>query len=76
MNRFRRRQRSVRALLFAGIVHLSFAIIFMFSFYADRQIGNQDTLAVELINPKAFREQRRTLKPPPSEDNSHSEAYR
>ena len=65
MNRSRRRQRSVRALLFAGIVHLSFAIIFMFSFYADRQIGNEDALAVELIDPKTFREQRRTLKPPP-----------
>ena len=60
MNRSRRRQRSVRALLFAGIVHLTLAIIFMFSFYADRHIGNEDALAVELINPKAFREQRRT----------------
>ncbi len=68
MNRSRRRQRSVRALLFAGIVHLSLAIIFMFSFYADRHIGNEDALAVELINPKAFREQRRTLKAPPPKE--------
>ena len=68
MNRSRKRQRAVRALLFAGIVHLSFAIIFMFSFYADRHIGNEDALAVELINPKAFREQRRTLKPPPPKE--------
>lgn len=64
MNRSHRRQRSVRALLFAGIVHLSLAIVFMFSFYADRQMGNEDALAVELINPKVFREQRRALKPP------------
>ena len=68
MNRSRRRQRSVRALLFAGIVHLSLAIVFMFSFYADRPIGNEDRLAVELLNPKAFREQRRALKPPPPKE--------
>ncbi len=68
MNRSRRRQRSMRALLFAGIVHLTFAIVFMFSFYADRQIGNEDALAVELINQKVFREQRRALKPPPPKE--------
>ena len=68
MNRSRRRQRSVRALLFAGIVHLSFAIVFMFSFYTSRNIGNEDALAVELIKPEAFREQRRTLKPPPPKE--------
>ena len=68
MNRSRRRQRSMRALLFAGIIHISFAIISMFSFYANRQIGNEDALAVELIDPKAFREQRRTLKPPPPKE--------
>ena len=68
MNRSHRRQRSVRALLFAGIVHLSFAIVFMFSFYANRQIGNEDALAVELINPKTFREERRSLKPPPPKE--------
>ena len=68
MNRSRRRQRSLRALLFAGIVHLSFAIIFMFSFYANQQTSNEDALAVELINSKAFREQRRTLKPPPPKE--------
>ena len=68
MNRSRRRQRSLRALLFAGIVHLSLAIIFMFSFYANQQTSNEDALAVELINPKAFREQRRTLKPPPPKE--------
>ena len=68
MNRSRRRQRSVRALLFAGVVHLSIAIALMFSFYADRQMGNEDALAVELINPAVFREQRRTLKPPPPKE--------
>lgn len=68
MNRSHRRQRSMRALLFAGIIHISFAIIFMFSFYANRQIGDEDALAVELIDPKLFREQRRTLKPPPPKE--------
>ena len=65
MNRSYRRQRSGRALLFSGIVHLCFAIIFMFSFYTQRQPNNEDALAVELLNPKAAPEQRRTLKPPP-----------
>ncbi len=65
MNRSYRRHRSVRALLFAGIIHLCLAITFMFSFYTPRQNRGEDALAVELIDPKAFREQRRTLKPPP-----------
>ena len=65
MNRSYRRHRSMRALLFAGIVHLCLAITFMFSFYTPSQNRGEDALAVELINPEAFREQRRTLKPPP-----------
>ncbi len=65
MNRSYKRQRSARALLFSGIVHLCFAIIFMFSFYTQRQPNSEDALAVELLNPKASPEQRRTLKPPP-----------
>ena len=55
----------MRALLFAGIIHLCLAITFMFSFYIPRQNSGEDALAVELIKPEAFREQRRTLKPPP-----------
>ena len=62
MNRTQRRQRSIRALLFAGIVHLCLAIVFMFSFYVQRQTGSEDVLAVELINPKAAPKQRRRLK--------------
>ncbi|MCE2415599.1 VWA domain-containing protein [Candidatus Poribacteria bacterium] len=65
MNRSYRRQRSMRALLFAGVVHLCLAITFMFSFYTPSQNRGEDALAVELINPEAFREPRRTLKPPP-----------
>ena len=65
MNRSYRRHRSMRALLFAGILHLCLAITFMFSFYTPRQNRGEDALAVELIKPEAFREQRRTLKPPP-----------
>ena len=65
MNRSYRRHRSMRALLFAGIIHLCLAITFMFSFYTPRQNRGEDALAVELIDPKAFREQRRDLKPPP-----------
>ena len=65
MNRSYRRHRSMRALLFAGVVHLCLAITFMFSFYTPSQNRGEDALAVELLNPAAFREQRRTLKPPP-----------
>ena len=65
MNRSYRRHRSMRALLFAGVIHLCLAITFMFSFYTPSQNRGEDALAVELINPEAFREQRRTLKPPP-----------
>ena len=65
MNRSYRRHRSIRALLFAGIVHLCLAITFMFSFYTPSQNRGEDALAVELIHPEAFREHRRTLKPPP-----------
>ena len=65
MNRSYRRHRSMRALLFAGVIHLCLAITFMFSFYTPRQNRGEDALAVELINPKTMREQRRTLKPPP-----------
>ena len=65
MNRSYRRHRSMRALLFAGIIHLCLAITFMFSFYTPRQNRGEDALAVELINPKTMLEQRRALKPPP-----------
>lgn len=65
MNRSYRRQRSLRALLFASVIHLCLAILFMFSFYTQRQNNAEDALAVELIKQEAFREQRRTLKPPP-----------
>lgn len=65
MNRSHRKQRSLRALLFSSVVHLCFAIVFMFSFYAQRHIGGEDVLAVELIKPKDVPKQRRTLKPPP-----------
>ena len=54
MNRSYRRHRSMRALLFAGIIHLCLAITFMFSFYTPRQNRGEDALAVELINPKAL----------------------
>ena len=65
MNRSYRRHRSMRALLFAGIIHLCLAIAFMFSFYTPRQNRGEDALAVELINPEVFQEQPRALKPPP-----------
>ena len=65
MNRFYRRQRSVRALLLAAVIHLCLAITFMFSFYTQRGHNNEDALAVELIDPKDAPEERRTIKPPP-----------
>ena len=76
MNRSYRRHRSLRALLFAGVVHLCLAITFMFSFYTPRQNRGEDALAVELINPEAFREQRRTLKPPPPKKTPNATADR
>ncbi len=65
MNRSYRRHRSMRALLFSSVVHLCLAIVFMFSFYAQRQMSNEDVVALELIKPKTEPKQRRTLKPPP-----------
>ena len=65
MNRSHKKQRSLRALLFSSVVHLCFAIVFMSSFYAQRHIGSEDVVAVELIKPKDAPKQRRTLKPPP-----------
>ena len=65
MNRSQRRNRSIRALLFAGIVHLCLAILFMFSFYAQRPTGIEDVIAADFINPKEAPKQHRRLKPPP-----------
>ena len=65
MNRSYRRHRSMRALLFSSVVHLCLAIVFTFSFYAQRQMGSEDVVALELIKPKTAPKQRRTLKPPP-----------
>ena len=65
MNRFQRRHRSIRALLFAGVVHLCLAIVFTFSFYVQRPTGVEDVIEADLINPKEAPKQRRRLKPPP-----------
>ncbi len=65
MNRSYRQQRSMRALLFSGVVHLCLVIVFMFSFYVQRPSDIEDAIAVDLINPKEAPKQRRRLKPPP-----------
>lgn len=65
MNRFYTRQRSVQALLFSGVLHVSLAIAFMILFHANKQHPIEDAFAVEFVNPKPLPEQRRTLKPPP-----------
>ena len=65
MNRYQRRHRSMRALLFAGIFHLAFAIVFTFSFYTRSQTNFEDVMAVELIKPTPRPKQVRRLKPPP-----------
>ena len=65
MNRSQRRNRSMRALLFAGVVHLCLAIVFTFSFYVQRPTNIQDVIAADLLNPKDAPKQRRRLKPPP-----------
>lgn len=65
MNRSYRRHRSVRALLFSGILHLGLAIVFMFSFYTQTRNSAEDVFDVELLTEHARPEHRRTLKPPP-----------
>ena len=65
MNRSQSRHRSIRALLFAGIVHLCFAIVFMSAFYTQKDTGSEDVLAVELLKPKESPKQQRRLKPSP-----------
>jgi hypothetical protein len=65
VNRSYRQQRSMRALLFSGVVHLCLVIVFMFSFYVQRPSDIEDAIAVDLINPKEAPKQRRRLKPPP-----------
>ena len=65
MNRSYKRQRSMRALLFSGVVHLCLIIAFTFSFYIQRATEVKDVIAVELIDPKAAPHRPRRLKPPP-----------
>ncbi len=65
MNRYQRQHRSMRALLFAGILHLALAIVFTFSFYTRSQTNFEDVMAVELIKPTPRPKQVRRLKPPP-----------
>ena len=67
MNRYQKRQRSMRALLFAGVIHLCLAIVFMFSFYVQRPTNIEDAIAVDLITPKKAPKQIRKLKPPPKQ---------
>ena len=65
MNRSYRRHRSMRALLFSGVVHLCLIIAFTFSFYIQRPAGIKDVIAVDLITPKETPQRPRRLKPPP-----------
>ena len=65
MNRSQRRNRSIRALLFAGVVHLCLVIVFTFSFYIQRPAGIEDVIAIDLIKPKDAPKEHRKLKPPP-----------
>ena len=65
MNRSYRRHRSMRALLFSGVVHLCLVIAFTFSFYIQRPAGIKDVIAVDLITPKETPQRLRRLKPPP-----------
>ena len=64
MNRSITRQRSVRALLISGIVHLCLAIIGSFLLYARWQTRMEDAIAVEFIEAKRLQRTRRTLKQP------------
>ena len=65
MNRSYRRHRSMRALLFSGVVHLCLVIAFTFSFYIQRPAGIKDVIAVDLITPKEAPQRPRRLKQPP-----------
>jgi len=66
MNRSQRRNRSIRALLFAGVIHRCFAIGFMFSVYIQRPAAVEDVIAIDLIKPKDAPKKPRKLKPLPS----------
>lgn len=65
MNRSYRRHRSMRALLFSGVIHLCLIIVFTFSFYIQRPAGIKDVIAVDLIASKDTPQRPRRLKPPP-----------
>ena len=67
MNRHQKRHRSMRALLFAGVIHLCLAIVFMFAFYVQRPTNIEDAIAVDLITPEKAPKQIRRLKPPPKQ---------
>lgn len=64
MNRSITSQRSVRALLISGIVHLCVAIIGSFLLYTRWQTRVEDAIAVEFFEAKEFQRPRRTLKQP------------
>ena len=65
MNRSYRRHRSMRALLFSGVVHLCLIIAFTFSFYIQKPVGVEDVIEVDLLSAKDAPQRPRRLKPPP-----------
>lgn len=70
MNRSEAKQRSLNALLIAGIVHVCFAISITFYYY--KHITNEvdDVVDIELITMKTPEKQHRNLKRPPKQLHS------
>ena len=70
MTRFRNRQRSLNALLIAGIVHMCFAISITIYYYRHTINEIDDVVGIELIDMKALERQQRTLKRQPKKLNT------
>ncbi|MCG9129020.1 VWA domain-containing protein [Candidatus Poribacteria bacterium] len=70
MIRYRNRQRSLNALLIAGIVHMCFAISLTIYYYRHTIIQMDDVVGVELIDVKTLERQQRTLKRQPKKLNT------
>lgn len=70
MTRYRNKQRSLNALLIAGIVHMCFAISITIYYYRHTINQIDDVVGVELIDIKALERQHRKLKRQPKKLNT------
>ena len=70
MTRYRNRQRSLNALLIAGIVHMCFAISITIYYYKHTINEIEDVVGAELIDIKTLERQQRKLKRQPKKLNT------